>query len=150
MIELLYSAARPTDSNRVQAQSRARFVSQAPSLYNTTMNDDKSAHVHRLLCIRSTSHHIERFSTEHRAWYSSYHVAYKLDETRLDLTRLGLFRRGHNVEAAEAYIVRLFEDTLLCTIHAKRVTIMPRDMQLARRIRVRTEPSYSTLRCGYY
>mmetsp|Transcript_5085 Transcript_5085/g.8667 ORF Transcript_5085/g.8667 Transcript_5085/m.8667 type:complete len:138 (-) Transcript_5085:57-470(-) len=38
-------------------------------------------------------------------------------------------------EAAEAYMVGLFEDTNLCAIHAKRVTIMPKDMQLARRIR---------------
>ena len=38
-------------------------------------------------------------------------------------------------EAAEAYLVSLFEDTNLCAVHAKRVTIMPRDIQLARRIR---------------
>lgn len=38
-------------------------------------------------------------------------------------------------EAAEAYMVTLFEDSLLCAIHAKRVTVMPRDMNLARRIR---------------
>ncbi len=38
-------------------------------------------------------------------------------------------------EAAEAYLIGLFQDTNLCAIHAKRVTIMPRDMQLARRIR---------------
>jgi len=38
-------------------------------------------------------------------------------------------------EAAEAYLVDLFEDTNLCAIHAKRVTIMPQDIQLARRIR---------------
>ena len=38
-------------------------------------------------------------------------------------------------EAAEAYLVGLFEDTNLCAIHARRVTIMPRDMQLARRLR---------------
>ena len=38
-------------------------------------------------------------------------------------------------EASEAYLVRLFEDTNLCAIHAKRVTIMPKDIQLARRIR---------------
>ncbi|GAB4848752.1 Alpha-glucosides permease mph3 [Ancistrocladus abbreviatus] len=38
-------------------------------------------------------------------------------------------------EAAEAYLVALFEDTNLCAIHAKRVTIMPKDVQLARRIR---------------
>ena len=38
-------------------------------------------------------------------------------------------------QASEAYLVGLFEDTNLCAIHAKRVTIMPKDMQLARRIR---------------
>ena len=38
-------------------------------------------------------------------------------------------------EAAEAYLTGLFEDTNLCAIHAKRVTIMPKDIQLARRIR---------------
>lgn len=38
-------------------------------------------------------------------------------------------------EAAEAYLVGLFEDTNLCALHAKRVTIMPKDVQLARRIR---------------
>ena len=38
-------------------------------------------------------------------------------------------------EAAEAYLVTLFEDSFLCTIHAKRVTLMPQDMALARRIR---------------
>ena len=36
---------------------------------------------------------------------------------------------------AEAYLARLFDDTNLCAIHAKRVTVMPKDMQLARRIR---------------
>lgn len=38
-------------------------------------------------------------------------------------------------EAAEAFLVHLFEDTNLCAIHAKRVTIMQKDIQLARRIR---------------
>ncbi|KAL0222977.1 hypothetical protein P9112_002403 [Eukaryota sp. TZLM1-RC] len=38
-------------------------------------------------------------------------------------------------EAAEAYLVGVFEDTNLCAIHAKRVTIMPKDMALAMRIR---------------
>lgn len=37
--------------------------------------------------------------------------------------------------ATEAYIVSLFEDANLCAIHAKRVTIMPKDLALARRIR---------------
>ena len=38
-------------------------------------------------------------------------------------------------EACEAYLVNLFEDTNLCAIHAKRVTIMAKDMMLAKRIR---------------
>ncbi|XP_057456225.1 histone H3.2-like [Lotus japonicus] len=38
-------------------------------------------------------------------------------------------------EAAEAFLTGLFQDTNLCAIHAKRVTIMPKDIQLARRIR---------------
>ena len=38
-------------------------------------------------------------------------------------------------EASEAYLVGLMEDTNLCAIHAKRVTIQPKDIQLARRIR---------------
>ena len=42
-------------------------------------------------------------------------------------------------EAAEAYLVGLFEDTNLCAIHAKQVTIMPKDVLLAQRIQGETE-----------
>ena len=38
-------------------------------------------------------------------------------------------------EASEVYLIHLFEDANLCAIHAKRVTIFPKDIQLARRIR---------------
>ncbi|ODM90224.1 histone H3.3 type 2 [Orchesella cincta] len=38
-------------------------------------------------------------------------------------------------QASEAYLVGLFEDANLCVLHAKRVTIMPKDLQLALRIR---------------
>ena len=37
-------------------------------------------------------------------------------------------------EAAEAYLVQLLEDSNLCAIHAKHITIQPKDMQQARRI----------------
>ncbi len=37
-------------------------------------------------------------------------------------------------EASEAFLVGLMEDTNLCAIHARRVTIMPKDLQLSRRI----------------
>ena len=48
-------------------------------------------------------------------------------------------------EASEAYLVGLFEDTNLCAIHAKRVTIMPKDIQLARRNPRRASIKWKTL-----
>jgi len=45
-------------------------------------------------------------------------------------------------EASEAYMTGVFEDTNMCAIHAKRVTIMPKDMQLA--IRLRHHPNLSS------
>ncbi len=45
-------------------------------------------------------------------------------------------------EAAETYLVGLFEDTNLCAIHAKRITIMPKDIHLARRIRGVTREAF--------
>ena len=61
-------------------------------------------------------------------------------ETIVDVTGKNDYRLGHGAvkalqEAAEAYLVGLFEDTNLCAIHAKRVTITPMDIKLARRIR---------------
>jgi histone H3-like centromeric protein A len=41
--------------------------------------------------------------------------------------------------STEAFLVQLFEDANLCCIHAKRITIMPRDIALARRIKGREE-----------
>jgi len=38
-------------------------------------------------------------------------------------------------EAVEAYLTKMFEDTQSCAIHAKRITIQIKDIQLARRIR---------------
>lgn len=43
-------------------------------------------------------------------------------------------------EAAEMYIVHFFEDSIRCSAHAKRVTLMPRDMQLVKVIRAPYEP----------
>lgn len=40
-------------------------------------------------------------------------------------------------QATEAYIVGIFEDSFLCAVHAKRVTLQVKDIQLARRIRGR-------------
>ena len=60
-------------------------------------------------------------------------------EIVVDLRKSYLRQQGSAVlglqEASEAYLVSLFEDTNLCAIHGGRVTIMPKDIQLARRIR---------------
>lgn len=45
-------------------------------------------------------------------------------------------------EATEAYLIQLFEDTLLCCIHRKCVTIHPKDMLLARMIRGVSDPGH--------
>lgn len=42
--------------------------------------------------------------------------------------------------SAEDYMVGLFEDSYLCAMHCKRVTLLARDLQLARRIRGITDP----------
>ena len=57
-------------------------------------------------------------------------VANELKAVRFQATAVAALQ-----EATEAYVVALFEDTNLCAVHAKRVTIMPKDLQLARRIR---------------
>jgi histone H3 len=53
--------------------------------------------------------------------------------------KVGLRFQSHAIaamqEAAEAYLVSLFEDANLCAIHANRVTCMVKDIKLARRIR---------------
>ena len=48
-------------------------------------------------------------------------------------------------EASESYLVGMMEDANLLAIHAKRCTIQPRDIQLARRIR--GDPDWDVL--GY-
>ena len=58
-----------------------------------------------------------------------------MDESKLPDLRFQSSAMLALQEASEAYTVRLFEDTNLCSIHAKRVTIMPKDIQLVRRIR---------------
>jgi histone H3/H4 len=48
-------------------------------------------------------------------------------------------------EASEAYMTDMFQDSYLCTIHAKRVTMTPADIQLCRRIR--GEERYELVPC---
>ena len=59
-------------------------------------------------------------------------------ELAQDLSKINIrFQSGAIMalqEASEAYLVGLLEDSNLCAVHAKRVTIMPKDIQLVRRI----------------
>eukprot|EP00122_Pirum_gemmata_P007670 Pgem_evm1s7048 len=57
-------------------------------------------------------------------------IARKFSDVRLSHSAVDALQ-----EASEAYLVNLFEDSNLCAIHGKRVTIMMKDMQLARRLR---------------
>ncbi|KAG1860302.1 histone-fold-containing protein [Suillus subalutaceus] len=45
------------------------------------------------------------------------------------------FKTDLRFQSSAAYLVSLFEDTNLAAIHAKRVTIQPKDLALARRLR---------------
>ena len=57
-------------------------------------------------------------------------------EIALEVGKYDLHFQGSTIiclqEAVEAYVVGLMEDTNLCAIHAKQVTIMPKGIQLAR------------------
>ena len=75
---------------------------------------------------------ISVFQLQSRAYVGRAHVD-------LLLETMTQFRTDNDMstlrQATEAYLVHLFEDANLCAIHAKRVTLMPKDIQLARRIR---------------
>lgn len=65
--------------------------------------------------VREVAMNLTSSKTDHLRWQSSAILALQ--------------------EATEAFLVHLFEDANLCAVHAKRVTLMTKDMQLARRIR---------------
>ena len=72
-------------------------------------------------------------STELLIWKLPF--LWLVHEIALEMGKYDLHFQGHTImclqEAAEAYLVGFMEDTNLCTIHAKRATIMPKDIQLA-------------------
>ena len=72
-------------------------------------------------------------STELLIWKLPF--SWLVCQIALEVGKYDLHFQGSTIiclqEAAEAYIVSLMEDTNLYIIHAKRVTIMPKDIQLA-------------------
>ena len=74
-----------------------------------------------------------RKSTELLIW--KFPFSQLVCKIALEVGKYDLHFQGHTTiclqEDAEAYIVGLMEDANLCTIHTKRVTIMPKDIHLA-------------------
>ena len=74
---------------------------------------------------------------------TNYFSVYERDGLRFQSTAIGAIHK-----ASEHYLISLFEDANLCAIHAKRVTIMPKDVQLAQKIRGETDKTGSVYRAG--
>lgn len=96
----------------------------------------------RLVCIQSTREcssrelALRRFGANFLLTsFQVREVAYNVSPASLDGHRWQSQAIQALQEAAEAFLVHLFEDTNLCALHAKRVTIMQKDIQLARRLR---------------
>ncbi len=78
---------------------------------------------------KSTEHLIRKLPFQ-RLVREIAHDFYPTSDLRFQSSALAALQ-----EAAEAYLVGLFEDANLCAIHGGRVTLMPADIQLSRRIR---------------
>ena len=77
-------------------------------------------------------------SKEHRPLIQKRTFSWLVCKIAPEVGKYDLHFQAHAIlclqEAAEAYLVRLMEDVNLCAIHAKMVTIMPKDIQLAQHI----------------
>lgn len=79
------------------------------------------------------------FSRKEFRWQAEAMMALQEAAGNIYLTSYSRFHSSRliriNIYTIESHLVGVFEDANLCTIHAKRVTVMPKDIQLARRIR---------------
>ena len=119
------------------------FPSAVTLLYVTTSNNPPFPHAYSTLHISYISEALRQI----RRYQKSTELLIKRRPFQYlvrEITQLGYPDKEYRFqstalmalqEAAEAYLVGVFEDTNLCAIHAKRVTIFPKDLQLARRIR---------------
>ena len=83
-------------------------------------------------------HEIWQFQKSTELLIQKLPFSWLVHEIALEVGKYDLHFQGSTIiclqEAAEAYIVGFMEDANLCTIHAKRVTILPKDIQLAHHI----------------
>ena len=78
---------------------------------------------------------IQQFQKSTELLIQKFPFSWLVHERALEVGKYDMHFHGYTIiclqEAAEAYIVGLMEDANLCAIHAKRVTIMPKDIHLA-------------------
>lgn len=115
---------------------RKQLPSETGSKFNSNLNESKKAHRFRpgTVALREIRKYQKSTELLIRRLPFQRLVRELAQDFRHDLRFQGSAVLALQ-EATEAFLVGLFEDTNLCAIHAKRVTIMPKDILLARRIR---------------
>uniref|UniRef100_A0A8C3T4G7 Core Histone H2A/H2B/H3 domain-containing protein n=1 Tax=Chelydra serpentina TaxID=8475 RepID=A0A8C3T4G7_CHESE len=125
-LQALPSAPSGLDCAPVLLPPRARTT--APTKARTAVVGARA--LNHCCCYQSWSQ--SQFMAEPPFWRPpSPEIRCKQKSTELLIRNLAVMALQ---EASEAYLVGLFEDTNLCAIHAKRVAIMPKDIQLSQRI----------------
>lgn len=87
---------------------------------------------HRFRPSISVRNLIRPFEIQKRSFQHLVQTLACIQQTQLKFAVSGLIALQG---AAEAYLISLFEDSFMCAVHAKRVTVMVKDLQLARRLR---------------
>ncbi|XP_039711523.1 histone H3.3A-like [Pteropus medius] len=126
---------KPTTSNSTHGKAlRKQLATKAPSKSAPSTGEVKKPYCYRPSTIALCEVRRYQKSTELIRKLSFQHLVREIaQDIKTDLC----FQNaaiGALQESSEAYLVGLFEDTNLCDIHAKRVTIMPKGIYLAHRI----------------
>lgn len=130
-----------TRVQQVPILAKSRVTSQAPS-HCARLEDTRSRRIFCYSNCRSRVWYVTCLFIIYQTSCNTYTNILQVREVAYNVAPASL--EGHRwqsqaiqalQEAAEAFLVHLFEDTNLCALHAKRVTIMQKDIQLARRLR---------------
>ncbi|XP_031569670.1 histone H3, embryonic-like [Actinia tenebrosa] len=129
---IYHNTSRPSTSARSPQRQRRRQTITSPKHVRKFRPGTRA--LREIRFYQKTTHLLVRKAPFMRVVREIADQFYQYGELRWQLGALLALQ-----ESAEQFLVRLFEDANLCAIHAKRVTIMPKDIQLARRIRGRQE-----------